>query len=89
MDEGSFLNNFNVNKKVGSLFLVLGIVILLFLVYSAGLFSSFSLSRFASLFFDDLEVIPLIISLVLIFLGIRSLIKKEYGNAIQVNEELK
>lgn len=67
-----FLDNFGIdrlNKKIGLLFLVFGAGLLLFLIYNAGLFSSFSLSKVASLFFDDTEVIPLIISVVLILLG--------------------
>ena len=74
-----------INKKAGYLFVLAGVSLLSLLIYNAGLFSDISLSRLASLFFDDAEVIPLIISVVLILLGSYAITRKDRGLETESN----
>ncbi len=57
------------NRKIGILLIILGVVILAFQIYQAGLFFTFSFSRVGSLFFNDLKGVFTIGSFVLIILG--------------------
>ena len=64
-------------RKIGILLIILGGVILVFQIYQAGLFFTFSFSRVGSLFFDDLKGVFTIGSLVLIILGSYILTEKQ------------
>ncbi len=74
-----------ISKKVGGLLIIAGVSFLSLLIYNAGLFSDFSLSRLASLFFDDAEIIPLILSVILILLGGYVVTRKDRGLETESN----
>ncbi len=57
------------NRKIAILLIILGSLILIFQIYNVGLFSTFSFSRLGALFFNDMNIIFMILSLALIVLG--------------------
>lgn len=76
----SLLSKFNINipnKMVGIVILTIGILILVLPIYMAGLFSTFSFSRLASLFFDDAKIPLTAISFSLILIGAYIIVKNK------------
>ncbi|MBN1467631.1 MAG: hypothetical protein JW924_02815 [Fusobacteriaceae bacterium] len=65
------------NKTAGIIILIIGIIVFIFPIYLAGLFTTFSISRLGALFFDDSKIPFTVLSIFLIIFGVYIIAKNK------------